>query len=137
MFSDVLVSRALVRGRWSTGLKCLPTFFRKIKSCLQQQFFMLKFPLMNFFCLKQNPDEGPLELVVQEIGHLVISCSIIDFCNKLQRFTVRVREVHHGLVFGAQSFTYFFDERSPLRHKQIFFIWQIPSYKIFLKELLC
>ena len=99
MFSDVLVSRALVRGRGITGLKCLPTFFSQDKKLFTAAIFYVKIPLNEFFfCLKQNPDEGPLDLVVQEIGHLVISCSIIDFCNKLQRFTVRVREVHHGFM---------------------------------------
>ena len=99
MFSDVLVSRALVRGRGSTGLKCLPTFFWQDKKLFTAAIFYVKIPLNEiFFCPKQNPDEGPLEVQVQEIGHLVISCSIIDFCNKLQRFTVRVREVHHGFM---------------------------------------
>ena len=73
-------------------------------------------------------------MLVQEIGHLVISCSIIDFCNKLQwAFDNFIMDSWTSIW---APIIYFFDGRSPSRYKQIFFIQHIPSCNNSLKEML-
>ena len=54
----------------------------------------------------------------KKIGHLVISCSIIDFCNKLQwAFDNFIMDSWTSIW---APIIYFFDGRSPSRYKQIF-----------------